>query len=70
MVRCWQGITFWCDQLGCNAVEFDDILLYDRAVTGAHHDHAATMAAVDKLSPSGSTLRILTVPMQLLQTGS
>jgi Asp-tRNA(Asn)/Glu-tRNA(Gln) amidotransferase A subunit family amidase len=43
------GITFWRDQLGCNASSFDDCLLYDMAVTGKAAEHAAAAAAVDRL---------------------
>ena len=49
MVLTDPGITFFCDQLGCNAAEFDDILLYDAAVTGEHAAHAAAAATVAEL---------------------
>ena len=47
------GITFFNDQLGCNAGSYDDVLLYDMAVTGKVDEHAAAEAAVDAL-PSSS----------------
>ena len=46
------GITFFRDQLGCNAHSFDDILIYDAAVTGCAEEHAAAEAAVAALPAS------------------
>ena len=46
------GITFFRDQLGCNAHSFDDILIYDAAVTGCAEEHAAAEAAVAELPAS------------------
>ena len=50
------GITFWNDQLGLNAREFDDILLYDAAVTGKVQEHDAASASVAALSNSDITV--------------
>ena len=46
------GITFFRDQLGCNAHSFDDMMLYDMAVTGKVEEHAAAEAAAAALPAS------------------
>lgn len=46
------GITFFRDQLGCNAHSFDDMMLYDMAVTGKAEEHAAAASAVAALPTS------------------
>jgi Asp-tRNA(Asn)/Glu-tRNA(Gln) amidotransferase A subunit family amidase len=46
------GITYYNDQVGINARSFEDVLLYDAAVTGAAAEHAAAAARVAALPTS------------------